>query len=216
MDELSIEVKECIKNLTQKTVFLESELVKFYHKIDSGMQLWRVDSKLEYFERLVKVAMQYYSVLPICDDAYDRFINLVQRLDAKEQQEREAANERWQQYYYSAKQDEFKGVIDFALLSIKSIMATNAGAIIALLTFLQTIWKDDTSVRSVVLTGLCFFVSGLVLSVLVSFFAYLAQYDFHHEEDSALLYRKLTIISGFLSLGCFVIGSGYVFIRFLF
>src|SRR5690242_4457345 len=75
-----------------------------------------------------------------------------------------------------------RATVEFGITCIRALVLINGGAIIAILTFLGSLWGRDSSAARKVAEGaggaLSVFVAGLGIAILTGFLAYLSQLIF--------------------------------------
>lgn len=102
----------------------------------------------------------------------------------------------------------FKAVIGYSTLTIKALMLINGGAVVALLTFFGTTWKDNHSVILKILPAMNIFLLGIFLAVAVAGLSYLGQMFFARKKNKiAIPLQLFAIFFGFISLCCFGYGA---------
>jgi hypothetical protein len=110
------------------------------------------------------------------------------------------------------KLEEFKGVLEFAYLTIKSLFLVNGGAIIALLSLVGTLWRDEPKIVKVAIASIQFFSLGLFLATLIPLLCYWAQSEYVKDQlDKADAIRNKATILAVSSSFAFFLGSAYVF-----
>lgn len=99
--------------------------------------------------------------------------------------------------------------------SVRGLFIVNGGGAVALLAFLQAIWKDSPSLARVVLAGLAFMAVGLTFAAYVNYSRYHA--SFEHESGNTseyqkyrsrvMWFQKLSIASFVISVSVLVVGA---------
>ena len=109
-----------------------------------------------------------------------------------------------------------KAAADFGLHGLKTLVLVNGGALIALVTFLQTIWKDMTVYGEKAGYALVFFSLGIILALIATLCGYVTMSKlsaiFTPTEDciahaeSYERYRKAALYSSIASVLFFTVG----------
>ena len=127
------------------------------------------------------------------------------------------------QAWLSGREDDrilLRAVIDFASMTIRSLILVNGGAAIGILTFLGNLWTKDAALAKAsaiaIGPGLSGFIVGLVFALFTSASAYLAQVavsEFSREGDRPASkrwgnrIRVVAICCAIISVASFVFGA---------
>lgn len=104
--------------------------------------------------------------------------------------------------------EEFKGVLEFAYICIKSLILVHGGSIVALLTLVGTVWDRKPEIVTKIFPIIGYFSFGLFLAICISLIAYIAQCEYQHENFSkADEYRKIAIICSIASIIAYAVGT---------
>lgn len=90
---------------------------------------------------------------------------------------------------------------------VKGLFLMNGGGAVAMLAFLQAIWKDQPLLAKYVVVCLTFFAVGVFSAGLVQFFRYHASFNFQAGRLYAFRrYRMLYLGAAYSSLATFLVG----------
>jgi len=90
---------------------------------------------------------------------------------------------------------------------VKGLFLMNGGGAVAMLAFLQAIWKDRPVLAKCVVVCIAFFAAGVLFAGFVQFFRYHASFNFQGGRLSAFrIYRCLYLTAAYLSLAAFFVG----------
>ena len=130
------------------------------------------------------------------------------------QSERDRWLENWM-HVFRLKELGHKSAIDYGMFGLKTLVFSHGGALVALITFLQTIWKDKDAYQQDAAQALSFFGVGISVALLAILFSYVAMSYFAliFEEEHTKKYSKkyerfrvAALSAAALSLACFVGG----------
>jgi hypothetical protein len=94
---------------------------------------------------------------------------------------------------------------------VRGLFIINGGGTLALLAFLQAVWKDQTVLARYLVGGITCLVLGVVFAALVQFFRYPASFNFQGGRLIVFrLFRSLYLGCSYTSLLCFIVGIGVV------
>lgn len=94
--------------------------------------------------------------------------------------------------------------------AVKGLLVINGGATIALLAFLQAIWKDDVALARHITIAIGIFCVGLAFAGASSFFRIWTSKAFQYEHKSQGCKAFLSICVQWMPLLCFVVGVAKV------
>ncbi len=165
-----------LKRLSEQTHFLLENLVDCYLISRPDNNLWSEEKGISEFIKWCSYAVIWgYKNMPTSGEDRLRLIKAVQEAD-KNNFTRRTQDELYElTARHQQKLELIKGVLEYSYMSIKSLILINGGAIIAILTLIQTIWKDDKNLTSLMMSNLSYFVYGIIVAVIVSFLSYLTQ-----------------------------------------
>ena len=113
--------------------------------------------------------------------------------------------------------ESLKAIVQFATLTIRSLIIINGGAVVVLMALLGSLWgvNENSAIDLAKNLALPFgyFISGLIAGVLTGAFSYLAQVFFTEWPENkkveivGSLFRGVAVVTGFGSLGLFGLGS---------
>jgi hypothetical protein len=90
---------------------------------------------------------------------------------------------------------------------VKGLFLMNGGGSVALLAFLQAIWKDQPLLAKYVVASIAILAVGVLLAGLVQFFRYHASFNFQGGRIHAFrTYRILYLAAAYGSLATFLVG----------
>lgn len=90
---------------------------------------------------------------------------------------------------------------------VKGLFLMNGGGAVAMLAFLQAIWKDQPLLAKYVVVSIAFLAAGVFLAGLVQFFRYHASFNFQGGRSRAFrTYRVLYLAAAYSSLAAFLVG----------
>jgi hypothetical protein len=90
---------------------------------------------------------------------------------------------------------------------VKGLFLMNGGGAVALLAFLQAIWKENPQLAKYVIASIAILAAGVFLAGLVQFFRYNASFNFQGGKLRAFrAYRFLYLAAAFSSLAAFFVG----------
>lgn len=130
------------------------------------------------------------------------------------QSERDKWLEEWL-HIFRLKELGHKSAIDYGMFGLKTLVLSHGGALIALITFIQTIWKDKDAYQQAAGQALAIFGAGISITLLAILFGYMAMSVFaimfeegHAKEYSKKYewYRITALVASVLSLLCFIVG----------
>lgn len=102
-----------------------------------------------------------------------------------------------------------KAVLNLSQAAVRTLVLVNAGAAIALLSFVANIWQKGTDVSPFV-GGLAWFCLGVGAATLTAALSYFTQLLYGSRDDKELslakLLHKTTVVIGFASLIIFAVG----------
>ncbi|MBI3355996.1 MAG: hypothetical protein HY038_04360 [Nitrospirae bacterium] len=91
---------------------------------------------------------------------------------------------------------------------VKGLFLINGGGAVAMLAFLQAIWKDQPQLAKPVIECISIFAFGLFLAGLVQFFRYHASFNFQSGRSRAFrVYRCLYLGVAYSSLVAFFVST---------
>lgn len=94
---------------------------------------------------------------------------------------------------------------------VKGLFLMNGGGTVAMLAFLQAIWKENPQLAKYVLVCIAFLTIGVFLAGLVQFFRYHASFNFQDGRHGAFkVYRFLYLAAAYGSLAAFLVGVSVV------
>lgn len=107
------------------------------------------------------------------------------------------------------KEETYKSLIHYGTSAIKFVFIVNSGAILAMLTFLGNLVKNNVIFSNDIKYSMYYFIGGLISSGIATFFAYFTQmklYEFPEKDNYVL---PLQICMFFVALGMigFILGS---------
>jgi hypothetical protein len=108
----------------------------------------------------------------------------------------------------------FKSVILTGQSAIKSSILINGGAAVALLAFIGKIWTESQTqiTTQLLISGLGYFVTGVLMGAFTSGFTYLSQLSYGHEHwKKGKALHAVAIISGLSAYALFGIGAWSVY-----
>jgi hypothetical protein len=110
-----------------------------------------------------------------------------------------------------------QAIVDFALVTIRSLILANGGAIVGLVTFTGNIWSkggaSGATVARAITPGIGYFVAGLVFALLTAGLAYVSQVVYSEmkrpqpAQKVGNTVRGFAVLLAFLSLIAFIIGA---------
>lgn len=112
----------------------------------------------------------------------------------------------------------FDAIVNFALVTIRSLILVNGGAIVGIVSFAGNLWSHDVGdapkLVVAIVPALTWFVAGLILALLTAGFSYLSQVLFAELPDiSGKRYgnsvRVAALLCAIFSLAAFI-GGAYV------
>lgn len=90
---------------------------------------------------------------------------------------------------------------------VKGLFLMNGGGAVAMLAFLQAIWKENPHLAQYVIGCIFFFSVGVFLAGLVQFFRYHASFNLQDGRHCAFkVYRFLYLTTAYVSLAAFLVG----------
>jgi hypothetical protein len=90
---------------------------------------------------------------------------------------------------------------------VRGLFLMNGGGAVAMLAFLQAIWKDQPLLARYVVVSIAFLAAGVFLAGLVQFFRYHASFNFQGGRLRAFrTYRVLCLAAACSSLAVFLVG----------
>lgn len=90
---------------------------------------------------------------------------------------------------------------------VRGLFLMNGGAAVAMLAFLQTIWKDQPLLAMNVAISIAVFAGGILLAGVVQFFRYHASFNLQSGKRGAFkIYRRLYLLAAYSSLATFLVG----------
>jgi hypothetical protein len=90
---------------------------------------------------------------------------------------------------------------------VKGLFLMNGGGAVAMLAFLQAIWKEDSNLATYVIACIAFFSVGVFLAAMVQFLRYYASFNFQGGNRCAYrVYRVLYLMTAYGSLAAFLAG----------
>jgi len=115
----------------------------------------------------------------------------------------------------------FRAIMDFAVVSIRSLTLINGGAVVAILAFLGSVWRSSDrggppSIAVLLAEPLGWFIAGLALAVASAMTSYLSQVAFlelrtekdgRRQSTAGDVLRGMAIGAACFSLVCFCVGS---------
>jgi|GEM_PF-3155002 len=134
--------------------------------------------------------------------------------EIKFQAEQDKWLENWM-HLFRLKELGHKSAIDYGMFGLKTIVFAHGGALLALITFLQTIWKDKDAYQQKAGQALAIFGAGISVTLVAILFGYVAMSYFAlvFEEEHAVKYSKkyegfriAALVAAVLSLLCFIGG----------
>ncbi len=94
---------------------------------------------------------------------------------------------------------------------VKGLFMMNGGGAVAMLAFLQAIWKENPQLAKYVVWCIAFLATGVFMAGLVQFFRYHASFNFQGGRHRASkVYRFLYLTTAYGSLAAFVVGVSVV------
>jgi hypothetical protein len=121
------------------------------------------------------------------------------------------------EHRHAARLEAYKTIYQFASIGMRGLILTNAGAVLAMLTFVGNLFASDNaenrSIAILLVPSFGWFVAGVILSLLVSLFSYAAQMKFVYSADaqgksaSGSKFIKAAVASALLSGVALIIGS---------
>ena len=110
-------------------------------------------------------------------------------------------------FHNSARIENLKSIFEYTNIGIRSLVYSNGGAIIALLSLMGTIWSENSNIIKITMPMLFYFGIGLSAILLTTFFAYLAQFfvlqeNYTYEKN----FRVAAIVTALSSWGLFTVG----------
>lgn len=94
---------------------------------------------------------------------------------------------------------------------VKGLFLMNGGGAVAMLAFLQAIWKENPQLAKYVIGCIAFLAVGVFLAGLVQFFRYHASFNFQGGRHCAFkVYRFLYLTTAYGSLAAFLAGVSVV------
>jgi hypothetical protein len=94
---------------------------------------------------------------------------------------------------------------------VKGLFLMNGGGAVAMLAFLQAIWKDQPLLAKYVVVSIAFLAAGVFLAGLVQFFRYHASFNLQGGRSRAFrAYRVLYLAAAYSSLAAFLVGLSIV------
>lgn len=94
---------------------------------------------------------------------------------------------------------------------VKGLFLMNGGGAVAMLAFLQAIWKENPQLAKYVIGCIVFFSVGVFLAGLVQFFRYHASSNLQGDRQCAFkVYRSLYLMTAYGSLAAFLVGVSVV------
>jgi hypothetical protein len=134
--------------------------------------------------------------------------------EIKFQAEKDKWLENWM-HLFRLKELGHKSAIDYGIFGLKTITLAHGGALLALITFLQTIWKDKDAYQQKAGQALAFFGAGLTVTLIAIIIGYMAMsfFSLMFEEQYTEKYSKkyerfriAALVTSILSLICFIGG----------
>tara|TARA_B100001964_G_scaffold239766_1_gene308042 strand:- start:192 stop:596 length:405 start_codon:yes stop_codon:yes gene_type:complete len=95
---------------------------------------------------------------------------------------------------------------------VKSLLAINGGGAVALLAFLQKIWKDNPGLSEYVLISLGLLCFGLVVGVASNFLRVTTSLEYDKQSDCKKIWRNISYAAQVLSLLFFFIAMAFLII----
>jgi ABC-type multidrug transport system permease subunit len=90
---------------------------------------------------------------------------------------------------------------------VKGLFLMNGGGAVAMLAFLQAIWKDNPHLAKYVIASIAVLAAGVFLAGLVQFFRYNASFSFQDGKHRVFeVYRFLYLAAAYCSLSAFLLG----------
>ena len=90
---------------------------------------------------------------------------------------------------------------------VKGLFLMNGGGAVAMLAFLQAIWKDNPQLAKYVIASIALLAAGVFLAGIVQFFRYNASFSFQGGKHFAFrVYRFLYLAAAYCSLAAFLVG----------
>jgi len=94
---------------------------------------------------------------------------------------------------------------------VKGLFLINGGGAVAMLAFLQAIWKENAYLAKHVVAGIAFFSIGVLLAGLVQFLRYHASFSLQGGRNCAFrIYQRLYLTAAYSSLAAFLVGASIV------
>jgi hypothetical protein len=94
---------------------------------------------------------------------------------------------------------------------VKGLFLMNGGGAVALLAFLQEIWKEIPDLRIYVLVSILVLSFGVVFASLVQFLRFKASWELQNQDKTGWeKSRKYYLRFSYLSIGAFVLGIGFL------
>lgn len=107
------------------------------------------------------------------------------------------------------KEETYKSLIHYGTSAIKFVFIVNSGAILAMLTFLGNLIKNNVIFSNDIKYSMYYFIGGLIASGIATFFAYFTQlklYEFP-EENNYVWFLRLSMFFVVLGMLSFILGS---------
>lgn len=94
---------------------------------------------------------------------------------------------------------------------MKALFWMNGGGAVALLAFLQAVWKDDPGLSRYVLTGIACHSLGVLFGGAVQLLRYSASFNFQEgKRNQWLRFRFLYLCAAYASMAAFLVGTSIV------
>lgn len=105
----------------------------------------------------------------------------------------------------------YDAAVEFAKVALNAVFLANGGGIVGILTFIGSVWRGDQAGAALLAenmkTAVLFFIFGIVLALLATGFAYLAQYRYLQESPSGHNYRLGAMLATIASMAMFIVGA---------
>lgn len=199
-----------LKELSEKTRFIFENLVESYLAMSKPHVDWTEEIKIAHFIKWCQCAGDWgMRLLPSQPQEIATFLQNVQNLEKEQFLTQRELYFRNIDAHNQSRIEVLKAVFEFANITIKSLILANGGSIVALLTLMGTIWKDEREmVIANMLPSLWWFCIGLICAVFVSLFAYLTQYCYCYEKEKiGKFFHIFAVASAFFSVGFFIAGT---------
>jgi len=211
-DELLLTAHEIatLKQLSLTTKFSYSNLVGSYRSINQSdiTNKFTEEHRLNQFHRYCKLAEAWgLKVMPVGETTV-AFLNDVINADKAAS---EAAKEKYKRdldFINKYRVENTKAIFNYTNIGIRSLVLSNGGAIIAILSLMGTIWKEDRLFINDLIPFVGYFCAGLSLILLVPLLAYYAQRHIISENAKRESICTIAAVScALLSWLIFTIGS---------